>query len=247
MTVLVPQDGSNDDRCALPVAKVFADLEKASVQTLAVGQAGAGKSAEAILAAAADCRAKVIVMRAPSPVGGPAGVNDEVILAVLRGAVCPVVLVNPNQATGGWALRRILAPHDGSPGVSAALAPAIDIARQAGAELAVLQVACDERALEPGSMAPPMYVDQFQHSWPAWSAEFMHRLASVCPLDNVRVRLLLAHGDPAHEALRTAGEQSADLIVLAWKGRWDAPHAATVKAVLRDAKCPVMVTLVSGG
>jgi hypothetical protein len=34
--------------------------------------------------------------------------------------------------------------------------------------------------------------------------------------------------------------------VLAWKGRWDAPHAATVKAVLRDAKCPVMVTRVAG-
>ena len=40
----------------------------------------------------------------------------------------------------------------------------------------------------------------------------------------------------------TTQVQNADLIVLAWKGRWDAPHAPTLKAVLQGASCPILVT-----
>jgi nucleotide-binding universal stress UspA family protein len=153
-----------------------------------------------------------------------------------------VILVNPAGARSGWTLERVLALHDGSPSVSAALGSATELAREAGAELIVLQVADDARPLEPGSMAPPAYVDQVQHSWPAWSEEFLHRLASICPLADVRVRLMVARGEPAAETLRVAGEESADLIVMAWKGLWQAPHAATLRTLLSEARCPIMVT-----
>ena len=74
----------------------------------------------------------------------------------------------------------------------------------------------------------------------------MQRLGSICLLTDVRVRLLMGHGEPAEETIRVANEESVDLIVLAWKGRWEAPHASTVKAVLRDAPCPILVTRVPG-
>ena len=244
--ILVPLDGSKNALCALPIARRMADLEKGSIRILHVteevgplgetaGSLGlqpadlggaaievrAGRPAEAILAAAADCQVGLIVMVAHSSDAQPAGAIGDTVLAVLRAAHCPVVLISPTRALGGWALRRVLALHDGSPAVSDALGPATELVREADAELIVLQVACDERAQETGSIAPPGYLDQVQHSWPAWSEEFLHRLASICPLADVRVRLLVAHGDPAGETARVATEESADLIVLAWEGRWE--------------------------
>jgi nucleotide-binding universal stress UspA family protein len=267
--VLVPLDGSKNALSALPIARVFAHLEKGAVRILQVageiGQPGktaepprlepadlggavlevrGGRPAEAILAAAGDCGAAMIVLGAYSADVRPADAIGAAAQAVLCGAHCPVVLVDPTRTTPAWTLRRVVALHDGSPAVSQALRPAIQLAGEAGAELVVLQVASDERALETGSIAPPVYLDQIQHSWPAWSGEFLQRLASICPLTDVRVRLLVAHGEPANETIRVAGQESADLVVLAWEGRWEAAQASTLKALLRDAPCPIMVTRV---
>ena len=139
----------------------------------------------------------------------------------------------------------MLAAHDGSPSVSGALGPAAELAREAGAELVVLQVAAETRPLETGSIAPLAYLDQVQHEWPAWSREFLHRLACHCQLAGIPVRLLVAHGDPAEETIRVAGAEAVDLIVLAWRGYWEGPRASTLKAVLQGAPCPVMVTRVA--
>lgn len=264
--VLVPLNASKSAHSALPVARRLAGLAKAHVRILHVTEAArplgetaaalglqpadlrgstlearAGDTAEAILAAAADSSSGLVVMSPCSAETQPAGTISDTALAVLRGAACPVVLVGSGPPAG-WDLRRVLALHDGSPAVSGALGPATDLVREAGAEFIVLQVACDERAEEAGSIAPPAYVDQVQYSWPAWSAEFLHRLGSICSLADVPVRIRLAHGEAADETVRAAREESADLIVLAWQGGWDAAHAATVTAVLSDAPCPVMVT-----
>ncbi|HEY2482367.1 MAG TPA: universal stress protein [Caulobacteraceae bacterium] len=263
--VLVPLDGSKTALGVLPLARRLAGLAKAHLRILHVTEAArplgetagalglqpadlrgatlearAGDPADAIVAAAADCQCRLIVMRPHSADAAPAGAISDTALAVLRAAVCPVVLVDATRAQPVWDLRRMLALHDGSPAVSRALAPVADLVREAGAELMVLQVAHEARAQEAGSIAPPVYVDQVQYSWPAWSAEFLHRMASICPLADVPVRLLLGHGEPADEAVRVAGEESADLIVLAWTGHGD--DASTLKAVLRDAPCPIMVT-----
>jgi nucleotide-binding universal stress UspA family protein len=267
--VLVPLDGSNNALCALPIAKRLADLARGAVRILHVTdeirplgrtaeslglrpadlrdatlQVCGGRPAEAILAAAAECEAALIVMCPYATNKPPAAAIGAVALAVLRGARCPVVLVDPMKASGDWSLRRVLAPHDGSPAVSEALRPAAELASEADAEFVVLQVAGARRALETGSMAPPQYLDQVQHEWPAWSDEFLQRLACVCPLAGARVRLLVGSGEPADETIRAAETESADLIVLAWKGDWKAPHASTLKGVLRGAPCPIMVTRV---
>ncbi|HEX4097550.1 MAG TPA: universal stress protein [Caulobacteraceae bacterium] len=238
--VLVSLDGSKSAAGVLPIAQRLADLSGVALEVVPGGRP------KAILTAAADLGARLIVMQAHSRKTQRGGAIGATALAVLRGAGCPVVMVDPSRAQENWNLRRLLAPHDGSPAVSDALGPAIEFTHEARAELIVLQVAHDARALEAGSIAPPAYLDQVHHSWPAWSEEFLQRLASVCPLEDVRVRLLVGHGEPAAETFRVAAKEAVDLIVLAWKGRWEAPHASTFKAVLRNAPCPVMVTRVPG-
>src|SRR5690606_7582719 len=164
-------------------------------------------------------------------------------LGVLQGAVMPVVLVNPELDLSGWKIRKVLAPHEGSPSNSETVRPGAELAELASAELIILHVAAAGAAApqERGSIGPPAYLDQPQHEWPAWAGEFLERLACVCPMAALRVRLLLGQGEPAGEILRVAGEAAVDLILLTWKGRWAPGRAKTLKQVVREAPCPVMV------
>jgi nucleotide-binding universal stress UspA family protein len=253
------------------VARVLAELEGASVRLLHVtGQAtptpelarrlgleagalrGAtldsctGEPAAAILAAARDLRARLIVLSTHTSPGSPADAVGATALAVLREASCPVVLVNPARPLDGWRLRKVLLPHEGTPATSDAVRPGAELTRRAGAELLVLLVAAPGTAApqERGSLTSPFYLDQPQHEWPAWVGEFIDRLACLCPLTGLRARLLLGRGSASSEILRVAREESVDLIVLAWKGNWAPEHAETLKAVVRGAACPTMVVRV---
>jgi nucleotide-binding universal stress UspA family protein len=237
--VLVPLDGSKDEPGVLPVAKRLADLHQVPLQLLqATDQAGGGNPADAIIKAADDRGACLIVIR---PELEPTGEIGAATLKVLHDVSCPVVLVGPAMPPqDDWALRRVLAPHDGSPSISLALRPAVELARRAGAELVVLQAAGARHATESGSIAPLVYVDQAHHTWPVWTGEFLQRLGSLCPLEEVQVRLLVGGGELAAEAVRLAGEESVDLIALAW--RTDGEPRESLEAVLRDAPCPILVT-----
>lgn len=264
--ILVPLNGSKQALAALPVAKVLGEIERAAVQILHVGEhelpreelrsqfgreaavlddftidVRVGTPAVEILQAAGEIKPRVIVMCKHS--GAERGkMLGRTAMKVLHDALCPVVLVPPERGATPWHLHHILVPHDGTPSTSAALQPAAELAKRGRAELLVLHVA-DTRAApaELGSLTTPRYVDQPQHEWPAWSSEFVKRLASACPLGDLHVRLLLAHGNTAAAILRLSEKQSTDLIVLAWRGIWEAPRAATLKDILREALCPVMV------
>jgi nucleotide-binding universal stress UspA family protein len=269
--ILVPLDGSEHALVALPVAKGLSEIEEATLHILHVTErkppptallerlglkpselrgsavhARIGEPAAAILDAARDTTARLIVMcthTAPARRGKTLG---STAFGVLRDAPCPVVLVRPGRGLAAWHLHRVLLPHDGTPVTSTALQPAAELARRVGAELVVLHVAAPGAAAPPerGSLTAPLYLDQPQHEWPAWASEFLERIACVCSLSGLRVRLLLGHGNPAAEIVRVATEQSTDLIVLAWKGRWAGKRAAALKAVVRHAPCPTMIVRV---
>jgi nucleotide-binding universal stress UspA family protein len=201
-----------------------------------------GEPAAEILAAAREMSARLIVMCTHTTSQRPQAILGATSLEVLRGAICPVVLVSPEPKLEGWQLRRVLLPHDGAPGVNAAVAPAAELAKQAGAELLLVLVAGAGAALaEPGALTTPKYVDQPQHEWPAWAREFIARLASHCPGGDLRMHVHLRSGKPGSEIVRMAAEEAADLIVLAWKGEWGDGHAAVLKTVIRDAPCPTMI------
>jgi nucleotide-binding universal stress UspA family protein len=260
---LVPLDGSEQALAALPVAKVLGEIERAPLHILHVAEhepageelrrrlgrevldgftidARVGTPAAEILQVAKEMEPRVIVMcRHSSAERGK--MLGRTAVKVLHDAVCPVVLVPPERGATPWHLHHVLVPHDGTPTTSAALQPAADLAQRARAELLVAHVTNVRAAPpEPGSLTAPRYLDQPQHEWPAWTSEFVKRLACVCPLGHLHVRLLLAHGNPAAETLRLSKQQSTDLIVLAWRGIWEG-RAATLKNIIREAQCPIMV------
>jgi nucleotide-binding universal stress UspA family protein len=194
-----------------------------------------------IVRAASEAGARLIILCKHNATGASGGLSSTVI-SVLHEAPCPVVLVSPAGGPASWRLQHILVPHDGAPRTSTALRPAADLAKHAGADLLVAHVAgVGGAATEPGSLPSSFYVDQPQHDWPAWTGEFAKRLGSLCPLSHLHVRIVLAQGSPAEEVPRLAREQSADLVVLAWRGLWEAPRSPILKGIVGGAQCPVMI------
>lgn len=264
--ILVPLDGTKQALAALPVAKVLGEIERATLHILHVGEhapaaeelrnrlggdapmldgftidARIGVPAVEIPLVANELKPRAIVICRHSG-QERRKMLGRTAMKVLHDAPCPVVLVPPERGAIPWHLHHVLVPHDGTPTTSAALRPAAELAERGRAELLVAHVTDVKAApMEPGSFTTPRYIDQPQHEWPAWAGEFVKRLASVCPLEHVHVRMVLAHGDTAAEIQRLSEKQSTDLIVLAWRGQWEAPRAATLKNILRDVCCPIMV------
>ena len=265
--ILVPLDGSQHATSALPVARALAELEGAILHVvhvapgaLAAGELAqrlrltreevegavlvplSGPPAAAIVRQAREWHCRRIVMCAHTGAEQPRGALGRMAQEVMLSAPCPIVLVQPARGSHPWTLRRLLLPHDGTPTSALAIGPAADLAHRAGAELMVLHVAGGAPPDEPGTLAMPRYVDQPQHEWPAWAREFLDRLRTAGHTPQaVRMRLTVVQGEPASEIARVATEQRSDLVVLAWRGRLEPERAATVRAVIREAPCPVMV------
>lgn len=175
----------------------------------------------------------------------------------LQSMACGVVVIRPSLCPSR--LRRILLPLDGMPSTAAAITPVGALARQLGAELDIVMVggASPRRAAsdaapcavstperpEPGSMVAPLYVDQPQHEWAAFTEEFLDRFLNAigrCPHD-VSTRFFLGAGVPSAEILRFASELESDLIVLVWHGQIAEEHGSTFCDVIRGAPCPALV------
>ena len=268
-TLLVPLDGSSNATDALSVARGLAHLTGATVVLIHVGREAlapdellrrmrlsaedvqglvidqcTGTPADAIVRETAARHSAFIVMCAPARTDGPLRAFGSVLGDVLLTAPCPVVLVPSNLSQTPWALRQLVLPHDGTPTSAAAIAPTAELAAQAGAELVVLHVATpsDERPAESGTFVVPRYLDQPQHEWPAWSREFLERVRCLCyPANIEKIRLVLAHGEASAAILEFARNHASDLIALAWRGRLEPERAQTMRRVIHDASCPVIV------
>jgi nucleotide-binding universal stress UspA family protein len=266
-TVLVPLDGSVHATAAVPVARRLSELLHATVAALHVSddalaptalvermklsgedvhglvvERRPGAAAAVIVQEAVERHVAMIVMCPRIRTDLRSRALGSVAAAVLRAAPCPVVLVPPDRGSERWMLRRVLVPHDGTPTSAATIAPATDFATMAAAELVVLHVATRgvERPMEPGTLVSPRYVDQPQHEWPAWEQEFLDRLRAVGGVkDGSGIHLAVAQGDAGSAIVDFARE--SDLVVLGWRGALEPDRARTMRRVIRDGVCPVIV------
>jgi nucleotide-binding universal stress UspA family protein len=266
--ILVPLDGSAPARSALPVAHALAPALQASVHVLRVGaeptppgdalralgldseqlrgavlEQRTGDPAAEIVQAARERPRALIALCTCTGQARPSHVLGPVAERVLSESTVPIVFVPPARCGAAFQLRHLLLPHDGTPATSAADRPAAELANAARARLSVLHVAVPGAPLpaEPGSLPVGQYADQPQHEWPEWIDEFLARLTAYCPIDRALLRIHVAHGEPGSEILRFAERHDVDMIVLAFRGAFDAARAATIRSVLRQAACPVMI------
>jgi nucleotide-binding universal stress UspA family protein len=270
--IVVPLDGSAEAKAALPAARLVARLLHASVHVVYVTDQPLsakallrrldlepedtgglildqmiGAASDALIRFAEEERAVLIVMTTRGHTAYRGRTVRPVVERIISRAPCPVLLVRPEIAQRVALLtdvHRILLPLDGAPLSAAVIAPALDFARQSGAEVGLLYVTTScPRPTEPGTLTTPLYVDQPQLEWPAWVREFVERFGTCighCLLP-APVRLRVRIGAPADEILHHAVERDSSIIDLEWRCRLDPAHAHVVKGVLAAAPCPVLL------
>jgi nucleotide-binding universal stress UspA family protein len=200
-----------------------------------------GDPAESI-SAATRAHAVAFVVLVGEREGRDACGVGELAARMLAQSFASAILLRPGTSLQN--VRRIMVPIDGTPSIATALGPAGELAQRTGAALDVIMVE-DSRAplpVEHGAMAPPRYVDQPQHEWPAFSAELLERLLGVIARfpPGIPTRLLLGTGEPASEILRFARELEPDLVAMVWRtAGWG--EGCVFREVLRHATQPVLV------
>jgi nucleotide-binding universal stress UspA family protein len=267
--VIVPLDGSETAKTALPIARAIAELEQATVHFVFCGSSSpgpllkvedlglnaaemrgavlnhtTGEPPNSIKQLSGDLPQSVIVMSTHTGSDTDQNALGSIADGLLSLAPERILFVTPGQGNQEWRIRRIVMAHDGSPSAQAVLAPVADLAHRAGADVLALHIAArsTERPDEPGSILAPRYIDQPQHEWPSWASEFLDRMLAIgAPPAAVTFKLLVAGGQPGSEIAQFAHDHNVDLVVLPWHGHREHQRCGAVDAVIRNSGCPVLL------
>ena len=139
-------------------------------------------------------------------------------------------------------LKKILCPTDFSESSLEALTQATEIAIEFGAELLLVHVLPVLPAL-PSDPNFVFRVPEYEQALHADAERNLRTLAESPASKGVQVHTFVGHGDAGHEIVRLAGEQGADLIIIATHGRTGWRHVAfgsVAEKVVRLAQCPVL-------
>jgi nucleotide-binding universal stress UspA family protein len=197
----------------------------------------------AILSHAAALGADLLVVATHGRSGFKRFVLGSVTEKLLRTSDCPVLVVPPDAPDAAASrpvnYQRIVCAVDFSKATRPSLDIAASLAAEAGGRVTVAHVV--EMPHEIPDTAMPDLRDQravrFQHARRQLKT-LTAPLRQSCGIDD----MLLA-GTPAHEILRLADEQQADLIVMGRQGRGAVErmlHGSVTQHVTRRATCPVL-------
>ncbi len=260
--VLVPVTDSDIASAALPAAKRLGETAGgAEIELLHVAESGrsefkpsnpdmagikflqsTGDPADEICRIAEERDAWMVVMSLQSKTAQRERRLGRTTEMVIRKTDRGVLAIRPDMPEPRRTLARIsrvLLPLDGSPAATAAVRPAIDLARSFAARLVLLHVPTSSKnpPAQAGTLAGPRYPDAHHHEWRSWADEFKRRFGGAA------VELAEIHaapGDPGEEILRFAAEHDVDLIGAAWGQSLDPGRAETVKRLLAESPCPLL-------
>jgi nucleotide-binding universal stress UspA family protein len=198
-----------------------------------------GETGAEILRSSEELGCDLIVMGTHGRSGLGRLLAGSIAETVLRKASCPVLALRGQEVPRrSEPILVILHPTDVSECSRASLHVARRLARDVGARLVVLHVTPVEVVLE-GTLAGGGDPDADRDSLEEICEE-MEGPDLKCPVET-----RLERGDPTAKILRVAGEIEADLIVMGTHGRSGLGRAlmgSVAEAVLRRARCPVLIT-----
>ena len=154
-------------------------------------------------------------------------------------------------------IKRILVPLDGSDVAKQALPHAVSIAQRNNATILLLRVVplqsyaalSDPNMVLDGGTGATAYdyemVRELQEQGHETAVSYLNEKQSILEQDGISCETIVTEGDEAGVIVDTAVEQQADVIVMTTHGRSGLSRwmmGSVAERVLRDAKCPVMVT-----
>ena len=176
----------------------------------------------------------------------------KVVMNVIGKSKIPVLLVRPDivleQQNGIWIPKKFLIPLNGYPGAAQAFNPLLDLVNKTNAELDLLHVTETniEENYEPGGLRMPYYEDSPHYEWSSWSKEFLKRFCQLLRNHKyIKFDLSLSKGEPAEEILSFADKNKNDLIAMAWHGELGHLRAQTLKKVICNSPCPILLVKIA--
>jgi len=136
-------------------------------------------------------------------------------------------------------MKTILVATDGSDNAQKAVGIAIELARDAGAELVVTTIRVMPPIGRGGGGGPVLAVED-----PAQARSIAADAAALAVEAGVKARAEARAGEPADEIVRLAGEISADMVVVGTRGLGAIAGAlmgSVSRSVVRHAAAPVTV------
>jgi nucleotide-binding universal stress UspA family protein len=156
-------------------------------------------------------------------------------------------MTESTEPTGAaaWQVRRILLPTDFSGCANYALPYAAAIARAVDATVICVNVV---EPIVPAvgytGMAEAMPIAEMSEQMEDSAERELPDVMRCEDLRGLKVEEVIGHGDAAAEIVRVADEQEVDLIVISSHGRTGLGRiifGSTAEAVVRHARCPVLV------
>jgi len=189
-----------------------------------------GDPCDEIRAAAQETGADLVVMGTHGRSGFNRLVLGSVTEALLNRPPAPVLTVNRELPRRKGLFRTVLCATDVSEWSAGTIAVALAIADEGAKRLMVLNVI--EHRVESSGGA----VEQA-------ALAALHELIPDDARGSYRIDERVTFGESDREILAVAAEEAADLIVLGTRGSGALGHlfGSTVRRVVRDATCPVMV------
>jgi len=165
---------------------------------------------------------------------------------VVEKTCIPVLLIKPgaclNIENSKWIPHKTLIPLNGTPGSAEALAPAMKILSKTDSEINILHICGtqEKKEAKEGQYSAPYYEDYPQYEWSSWSKEFLKRFYPAGK-NHVKANVSLSHGDPADEILKFSQKNNNDFIAVVWHGTMEHLRAKTLKRLLFECTCPLML------
>jgi nucleotide-binding universal stress UspA family protein len=210
-----------------------------------------GDAANAILDAATDAHADLIVMATHGRGGIGRWLFGSVADQVLSRTTIPVMMIPASRAHVWPEDRppRILVPLDGSDLAEQALAVASATSGAAGVSLLLMRVV--PRSTDLARQFDPVHLS-LRCLDPARLREaeqYLEEIASSVHVATGPVDVLVEEGDPPHEIAKVAQQERVDLIAMATHGRTGLARVtlgSVATAILQQAQTPVLLVRPAG-
>ncbi len=154
----------------------------------------------------------------------------------------PVVVLPPHYVEHlPW--RRILVPVSGETRTDAALALALELAHALSLGVTVTHVVGSDGG-QAHMQTLLRYQDAPHHEIRDRVEQVVARAAPMCSAaERATIEdVCLCRGDPAAEFARLIRDRHISLVVLGWHGWFMRGHARVLKALMRDIRCPVLLS-----
>jgi len=148
-------------------------------------------------------------------------------------------------------LRKILCPTDFSDASHEALEAAEELARTFTAELILIHAIPPTHVIQspnpPSALYSPTFVKEMEgFAFKTMEKLVRKKLSKKEIQEDIQVRTMVVHGNPADEIVKRADSENVDLIVIATHGMTGWRHmvfGSVAEKVVRLAPCPVLTIL----